>query len=574
MQQLLTEYYQLKLTPQQITEVASTEAGGPMIIRNVLLQRAETFNRNKRRYPKAILEREMGKYDEIMVKNNRALGELDHCFTSNDFDVLTKDGWKPFIDIEKGELVMSYNMETREYEYKPVLKVIDKPYTGDSFKITGRGIDTQVTPNHKFVLQDRYGDLSLTKISDVYDNRTKYDKSKIIKTGNWIAEFSGSYTLPGAPYFKNSIKKYTGSLDVDSEVLAGIVGVWLAEGSTGGYKGRTNGQVLIHQNEGEKFDEIKTLLDESPFEYRVDSKSDSEIQKIFRIKDHRLYQLLSGLGNKYTKYIPDSIKNLHKEALENLLYFFNLGDGRKQKNVTRYRQNVFTVSKKLIDDLQECLIKTGGSGNLTTPKSEGGYIRGRKVKNVTALNQLEFSSTKGIYLDKRFLQIEKVHHDGRIYCLEVADNHTFCVRQNNKHFITGNSNENVVNLKNVCLNIKESWWDGNDVLGNIEILDGPEFPAGRILAGLLKRGIPVGISSRGMGSVNEIDEEGHVEVSEDFSLLCYDAVSFESTQGATIKTVNEGYVNPVTNRYQNVDAIIFDLICNNSGACSCMFEKK
>lgn len=136
------------------------------------------------------------------------------------------------------------------------------------------------------------------------------------------------------------------------------------------------------------------------------------------------------------------------------------------------------------------------------------------------------------------------------------------------------SDSNIVNLKNVCLNIKEAWWDGDDVRSNIEILDGPEFPAGRILAGLLRRKIPVGISSRGMGSVEEIDDEGHVEVQEDFSLLTYDAVSFESTQGAMMNPITEGLKSVSINKYQKLDEIIHDLICNNSSACSCMFEKK
>jgi hypothetical protein len=128
------------------------------------------------------------------------------------------------------------------------------------------------------------------------------------------------------------------------------------------------------------------------------------------------------------------------------------------------------------------------------------------------------------------------------------------------------SDSNVVNLKNVSHNIKKIYWKGDDVCGDIEILDGDEFPAGRIAAGLLRRGIPVGISSRGMGSVHE-GNDGTVTVNDDFNLLTFDLVSFESTQGANL-SLKEGY-EATKASYSNIDRIVKDLICNNTGVCHC-----
>jgi hypothetical protein len=128
------------------------------------------------------------------------------------------------------------------------------------------------------------------------------------------------------------------------------------------------------------------------------------------------------------------------------------------------------------------------------------------------------------------------------------------------------SDSNVVNLKNVSHNIKKIYWKGDDVCGDIEILDGDEFPAGRIAAGLLRRGIPVGISSRGMGSVHE-GNDGTVTVNDDFNLLTFDLVSFESTQGANL-SLREGY-EATKASYNNIDRIVKDLICNNTGVCHC-----
>lgn len=124
----------------------------------------------------------------------------------------------------------------------------------------------------------------------------------------------------------------------------------------------------------------------------------------------------------------------------------------------------------------------------------------------------------------------------------------------------------VINLKNVSHNIKKLWWDGDDLIGEIEVLP---TPSGNILRELFANNITVGISSRGMGSVQALGE-GTVEVQDDFELLCWDFVSTPSTQGAfmTPTGLNENF-NPNLNpsKYSKVNSIISDIICTQSGVC-------
>ena len=104
----------------------------------------------------------------------------------------------------------------------------------------------------------------------------------------------------------------------------------------------------------------------------------------------------------------------------------------------------------------------------------------------------------------------------------------------------------VVNLNNVSHNVLEMHWNGNDLVGTVEVLG---TPAGNILKELFKSGIKLGISSRGLGSVEEIHEadgDGYsdtslgggeeqaptVAVQPDFELIAFDFVSNPSTQGA------------------------------------------
>ena len=73
-QRLITEWVNFEYDPKVIKE--QRELGQPLIMKGIL-QKAETLNQNGRVYPKAILEREIKNYQKF-IKENRALGELDH----------------------------------------------------------------------------------------------------------------------------------------------------------------------------------------------------------------------------------------------------------------------------------------------------------------------------------------------------------------------------------------------------------------------------------------------------------------------------------------------------------------
>ena len=128
----------------------------------------------------------------------------------------------------------------------------------------------------------------------------------------------------------------------------------------------------------------------------------------------------------------------------------------------------------------------------------------------------------------------------------------------------------VVNLQNVSHNIRKCWWEGDDVMGEFEILD---TPAGNILKALFAAGLTIGVSSRGMGSVKELSE-GTLEVEDDFELVCWDFVSNPSTQGAYVApadvniNINESKIKLPQYKYTNVNNIIRDIICDNTGVCS------
>ena len=164
------------------------------------------------------------------------------------------------------------------------------------------------------------------------------------------------------------------------------------------------------------------------------------------------------------------------------------------------------------------------------------------------------------------------NQNGRIYPKEIL------VREANKYnktFISerramgelDHPESSVVNLQNVSHNIRDMHWEGDNLLGEVEVLG---TPSGNILKELFKAGIKLGISSRGMGSVETVSEangDSVTQVQPDFELIAFDFVSNPSTHGAFMHPagVNESVDKKVTigrtcGEYCKVESIINDIM--------------
>jgi hypothetical protein len=95
----------------------------------------------------------------------------------------------------------------------------------------------------------------------------------------------------------------------------------------------------------------------------------------------------------------------------------------------------------------------------------------------------------------------------------------------------------LIDLDRVSHMITEVWWDGHILLGKLRLLTSPGFHERGIVstkgdqaANLLRLGVTLGISSRGVGSLKKVGEKN--EVQDDFELICFDLVQAPSTPGA------------------------------------------
>ena len=126
----------------------------------------------------------------------------------------------------------------------------------------------------------------------------------------------------------------------------------------------------------------------------------------------------------------------------------------------------------------------------------------------------------------------------------------------------------IINLKNASHAIRSLRWDGDEIIGTVEIFCDPGDKgtnSGRIAGALVRNGLMIGISSRGMGSLKQVGEI--MEVQDDFELLTWDLVSNPSNPDSWMinTSLNEGKSSPF-NPYQKVDSIVTDILCAN-GTC-------
>ena len=201
------------------------------------------------------------------------------------------------------------------------------------------------------------------------------------------------------------------------------------------------------------------------------------------------------------------------------------------------------MAKKLLTEFFE-LCKDGICQDLLTEREK------REVSNGV------------LYLSGRLQTCEKKNGNGRVYPCKTlkreVKNYQNVIKDNRALGELDHPDDSVINLRNASHMVTDMWWEGNDVMGKIKVLD---TPSGRILKDLINNGVKLGISSRGLGSVKE--SMGQTIVQEDFELICFDIVSEPSTPDAYVYPKDKNPRTPFTVRENKLnekkDLIINDL---------------
>lgn len=460
-------------------------------------------NKNRRKYMEDEMVPAVESYIKEYVDQNRGGGELNHCVPSN-YKILTNNGWKALESIKDDEIIATLNTDNDNIEYSQIKEKIYSNYKGKMIRIKGRNINALMTPNHRILLKDRTGKYYYTTAQELYDNKTSsvVTHSYIPKTGEWNIESPKTFTLKGIPSkklgnYKNDVST---DIEIDYNTFVSFLGLYLAEGHY--VKGGRHYGVHITQIKDRFMEEISDLLSKFPKELEW-----KKTKTGFSLNDKRLNEYVSQLGDCYSKFIPENIKNnSSSEDLADLVYWFNVGDGRFNLINEKYKvRNVFTVCNKLIDDLNECLFKSGLSGNISIISQKDSTIKGRKIlkENTKPLFLLNLSKTKGIYTDSRFIDITEEEYEGTIGCVVTENANWYCMDDSGKTFWTGNSSNPDVDLSKLAdkiIHLERDKSDPDFYIGKSLILS---TPSGKILESLVHDGVKFGKSTKCLGQISE-----------------------------------------------------------------------
>ena len=349
-------------------------------------------------------------------------GDAPDCYDDKT-EVLTDGGWKLFADLDRDEMVLTYNPIEKMAEWKLPDGYVEQEYSGKMYKVGSKKLDLMVTPNHKFWVEHLENTRSkIARMATLDEVDVRHEA--IPATAGWRGEYA----------------------DISHDDAA-LMGIYLAEGCASGCSGGTaaiaNGDYLIHitQSLGEKGgskgnvrDEIIALL--TRMGYKVNVKRDDGV--FVRSKD--LWGKFVGLGDRYTKRIPKEYKELSPDKLRTLMHWMLLGDGTIRRGDGLDGEcTYYSCNKGLVDDFQEIAIKAGFSSVVRKKEQNVTYIKGRKIKSgdmwqaslVPAKRNHLHSTEHGSY-------ISEVDYSGKGYCLTV-DNHIIMVRRNGKPCWSGNS---------------------------------------------------------------------------------------------------------------------------------------
>lgn len=391
----------------------------------------------------------------VRIKNS-----WGRCF-DDQTEILTQGGWKLVSEVEVGEKVATLHHESHRLEYQTVSETHAYDYEGDLWGYSSAGIDLVVTPNHRLYMKKR-GDHPWGLVP-AHEIGVKHFHMK--KDANWVGDVKTHHRV--------------GEHDIPMSLWVEFLGYFISEGHTGSrtftregrYKdskyerfreapGRggdgkflagegpleevcsvfwnnpveeTHFRVVITQIKEDHLEKIGACLEKLPFTFTRNESSGK-----WTCSSKQLWEELSPLGKSFEKYIPQDIKNLDRSYLDILYHALMAGDGaiHAGKNGS-LKRTYYTSSKRLADDFQEVLLKTGRCGDIGyldrcgRDNGTGGITR--HIEWYVKIKEKSLTPSPGCGFEP-----ERIPYEGMVYCVTVP-NHIIYVRRNGKACWSGNS---------------------------------------------------------------------------------------------------------------------------------------
>ena len=396
------------------------------------------------------LQKIQEEYDVTVIFDQ--IKEKFGCY-DEETEVLTKDGWKLFCDVTQKDKIASLKNGTTLIYEKPT-EIIAEHYSGKMYRLKTRGVDLLVTPNHDlYVAKGTYwnGKYTPPKRVDYDFELTKPEKyfgknKRFKKDAKWEGAEIYEFTLDAMSKtwnrekFGKTGKKWPERI-IKMDDWLNFLGWYIAEGCISSNPKQR--EISISANNTDNGYERNVVLEairNIGFDPSLSQEDKSAV--VYKIFNKPLAEwLLQNCGGCSTeKKIPAFVKNLSPRQIKILLDSLYAGDGSKQK----FAYTLTTVSKKLADDVQELILKTGNASRLNTGLKlrNGQLYEGKMIiprHKPYGVNWLKngFHNTQDNGLARS--SIEKwIDFDGMVYCVTVPS-HVIYVRRNGIPVWCGNS---------------------------------------------------------------------------------------------------------------------------------------
>jgi ribonucleoside-triphosphate reductase len=321
---------------------------------------------------------------------------------SEDTDILTPNGWLGYADIEPGQVIKTFNINSGAIEDQPVKSMFSRPYSGEMYHLSNRIQDQLISPGHRVV-------------------RKKFNTEQdfVLEEVERVAALKSPVIIPVTGKNPRPDKEIS---DDEIRLLAWII----AEGSKESYtRHRHCHRITIYQSKiksPENYQEIVAILNRLGLSYtnRDSVPALGTSSTMIRMNAESSQRILDNLFNtrETVKFIPVVLKNMSRRQARLFLETYLKADGHEGSKIT-------TTNIEILNGLQHIAVDAEFGFTVGTRKP----TIGRKTIHILRLID---------HQDTYIQRIRKVDYSGVIWC-PTTDNQTVIARRNGKVFITGNT---------------------------------------------------------------------------------------------------------------------------------------
>jgi C1A family cysteine protease len=334
-------------------------------------------------------------------------------------EVLTEKGWQSWTEYDRVSLLGTVNLRTKKLEFQAPTSLQRYEYSGELYHSTNGSLDFALTPNHRIYL--RKWDERNRTLSDDYC-------FKEIENIGWYSGLLAAPTGFDGVILNEVAIGQTGMTGNDFLALVSLV---LSDGWVGGTENNWNriSFCCFRDNRREMISGVAARLgfSEVPGRRGVWLLTNAEMAQWFRSNCY--------VGNSYRspfKRVPDIVKTVCGWQITHFLEFF--GDQTHSEKASS--KQFYSSSSRMIDDLQELLLRVGKMSSISKRGPRSSFIRGREIYSQNEEFTLTVRESGKLSLERK--TIDTAPYKGEVFCATVP-NSTLITRRNGSVLISGNS---------------------------------------------------------------------------------------------------------------------------------------